>query len=185
MSDSKITPDIANSAAKFDRIRRAHQSEVAEDYVEMIYDLIAETGEARCLFDSLTPGEARFVAPAPGAFVALSLGQGFACGLRDAGALECWGPAYAAAAPDPGTAYSAVATSSVDVCAVRAADGALECWSAAGGDASAGPPPAGAFDTVAASAAYGSLRICCAGMYATQARAPATSALRTRMNKNE
>ena len=47
MSDSKITPDIANSAAKFDRIRRAHQSEVAEDYVEMIYDLIAETGEAR------------------------------------------------------------------------------------------------------------------------------------------
>ena len=47
MSDSKITPDIANSAAKFDRIRQAHQSEVAEDYVEMIYDLIAETGEAR------------------------------------------------------------------------------------------------------------------------------------------
>ena len=47
MSDSKITPDIANSDAKFDRIRRAHQSEVAVDYVEMIYDLIAETGEAR------------------------------------------------------------------------------------------------------------------------------------------
>jgi len=47
MSDSKTTPDIANSAARFDRIRRAHQSEVAEDYVEMISDLIAETGEAR------------------------------------------------------------------------------------------------------------------------------------------
>ena len=27
MSDSKITPDVANSAAKFDRIRRAHQFE--------------------------------------------------------------------------------------------------------------------------------------------------------------
>ena len=38
---------IDESAAKFDRIRRAHQSEVAEDYVEMIADLIAETGEAR------------------------------------------------------------------------------------------------------------------------------------------
>ena len=38
---------IVESAAKFDRIRRAHQSEVAEDYVEMIADLIAETGEAR------------------------------------------------------------------------------------------------------------------------------------------
>lgn len=40
---------IAGSAAKFDRIRRAHQSEVAEDYVEMISDLIAETGEARAV----------------------------------------------------------------------------------------------------------------------------------------
>ena len=38
---------IAESAAKFNRIRLAHQSEVAEDYVEMIADLIAETGEAR------------------------------------------------------------------------------------------------------------------------------------------
>lgn len=38
---------INNSATKFDRIRRAHQSEVAEDYVEMIAELIVETGEAR------------------------------------------------------------------------------------------------------------------------------------------
>ena len=36
-----------NSATKFDRIRRAHQSEVAEDYVEMIAELIMEIGEAR------------------------------------------------------------------------------------------------------------------------------------------
>ena len=41
---SKLTN---NSATKLDRIRRAHQSEVAEDYVEMIAELIAETGEAR------------------------------------------------------------------------------------------------------------------------------------------
>ena len=45
----QITGEIAGSAAKFDRIRRAHQSEVAEDYVEMISDLIAETGEARAV----------------------------------------------------------------------------------------------------------------------------------------
>lgn len=37
------------SAAKFERIRRAHQSEVMEDYVEMIADLIAENGEARAV----------------------------------------------------------------------------------------------------------------------------------------
>lgn len=36
-------------AARFERIRRAHQSEVAEDYVEMIAELIAETGEARAV----------------------------------------------------------------------------------------------------------------------------------------
>ena len=39
--------NVSESAAKFDRIRRAHQSEVAEDYVEMIADLIVENGEAR------------------------------------------------------------------------------------------------------------------------------------------
>ena len=47
MTTSKPAASVSNSAAKFDRIRRAHQSEVAEDYVEMISDLIEETGEAR------------------------------------------------------------------------------------------------------------------------------------------
>ncbi len=42
-----VSPKVDNSAAKFDRIRHAHQSEVAEDYVEMIAELIDETGEAR------------------------------------------------------------------------------------------------------------------------------------------
>ena len=39
--------DVAVSAARFERIRIAHQSEIAEDYVEMIADLIAQYGEAR------------------------------------------------------------------------------------------------------------------------------------------
>ena len=47
MTTSKPAGSVPDSAAKFDRIRRAHQSEVAEDYVEMISDLIGETGEAR------------------------------------------------------------------------------------------------------------------------------------------
>jgi DtxR family manganese transport transcriptional regulator len=37
----------ARRAAVFQRIRDAHQTEMAEDYVELIEDLIAETGEAR------------------------------------------------------------------------------------------------------------------------------------------
>ena len=41
--------DDALSAAKFERIRKAHLSEVMEDYVEMIADLIEETGEARAV----------------------------------------------------------------------------------------------------------------------------------------
>ncbi len=40
---------ISDSVVKFDRIRKAHQSEVAEDYVEMIAELIAEIGEARAV----------------------------------------------------------------------------------------------------------------------------------------
>lgn len=40
---------VQDIAARFERIRRAHQSEVAEDYIEMIADLIAETGEARAV----------------------------------------------------------------------------------------------------------------------------------------
>ena len=49
MTTSKPAASVSDSAAKFDRIRRAHQSEVAEDYVEMISDLIEETGEALSL----------------------------------------------------------------------------------------------------------------------------------------
>ena len=49
MTDKNTSTDIADSAAKFDRIRRAHQSEVAEDYVEMISELIESTGEARTI----------------------------------------------------------------------------------------------------------------------------------------
>ncbi len=52
-ADIGIQPHIQHGdqdvAARFERIRRAHQSEVAEDYVEMIADLIAETGEARAV----------------------------------------------------------------------------------------------------------------------------------------
>jgi DtxR family manganese transport transcriptional regulator len=37
----------AHSALGFERARSAHQSELAEDYVELIDELIRETGEAR------------------------------------------------------------------------------------------------------------------------------------------
>ena len=46
---SQHPSNVTEIASRFERIRRAHQSEVAEDYVEMIADLIAATGEARAV----------------------------------------------------------------------------------------------------------------------------------------
>jgi len=39
--------DAAKRARRFKRVRDAHQTEMAEDYVELIADLIDEKGEAR------------------------------------------------------------------------------------------------------------------------------------------
>ncbi len=47
MSQSSLKQEIRRRAKNFQRVRAAHQTEVAEDYVELIDDLIAETGEAR------------------------------------------------------------------------------------------------------------------------------------------
>lgn len=40
-------PDPSEQARRFARVRAAHQTELAEDYVELIGDLIAAQGEAR------------------------------------------------------------------------------------------------------------------------------------------
>jgi DtxR family manganese transport transcriptional regulator len=39
--------DVARHAERFKRVRDAHQTEMAEDYVELIADLIDKKGEAR------------------------------------------------------------------------------------------------------------------------------------------
>ncbi len=40
-------PDAQDQARRFARVRSAHRTETQEDYVELIADLIADTGEAR------------------------------------------------------------------------------------------------------------------------------------------
>jgi DtxR family transcriptional regulator, manganese transport regulator len=47
MDDDQLLADVGRQAAGFSRLRRAHQSETAEDYVELIADLIDSRGEAR------------------------------------------------------------------------------------------------------------------------------------------
>lgn len=46
-SKSAIPDDPELQAQRFGRVREAHQTETAEDYVELIADLIATQGEAR------------------------------------------------------------------------------------------------------------------------------------------
>ncbi len=47
MADDKALGDVQRQAERFRRVRDAHQTEVAEDYVELIADLIDDAGEAR------------------------------------------------------------------------------------------------------------------------------------------
>lgn len=48
-STTPALPDANRQAANFRRVREVHQNEVAEDYVELIADLIATVGEARAV----------------------------------------------------------------------------------------------------------------------------------------
>ena len=45
--DQDALEDADCQAARFERVRQAHKTEVAEDYVELIDDLIKANGEAR------------------------------------------------------------------------------------------------------------------------------------------
>tara|TARA_S200000501_G_scaffold98849_1_gene92252 strand:+ start:538 stop:963 length:426 start_codon:yes stop_codon:yes gene_type:complete len=47
MPKNFTSSDKFRSSSRFSKIREAHQTELAEDYVEMIFDLIEHKGEAR------------------------------------------------------------------------------------------------------------------------------------------
>ncbi|MEM9784354.1 MAG: manganese-binding transcriptional regulator MntR [Pseudomonadota bacterium] len=49
MSDDRDLPTAEAQARGFDRVRGAHAREIAEDYVELIADLIDHEGEARAV----------------------------------------------------------------------------------------------------------------------------------------
>lgn len=49
MEKAKNLRSPADQAAAFSHVRLAHQTEVAEDYVELVDDLIKEKGEARAV----------------------------------------------------------------------------------------------------------------------------------------
>lgn len=63
-------------------------------------------------------------APPVGDFVALSLGDNFACGLRANGHPECWGQPQQVPAEE---AFIAISAGALHACGLRA-DGSVRCW---------------------------------------------------------
>ena len=80
------------------------------------------------------------ITPPAGTFSLVSEGSDFACGVRNNGAVACWGDGVARAPPS-GT-FSSVSAGSDFACGVRT-DGTIACW----GENRFGQatPPAGPF----------------------------------------
>ena len=66
-------------------------------------------------------------APA-GSFTAVSAGYANSCGLRDTGAIECWGLNREGQATAPTGRFTAVASGYRHTCAIRAGSGEIACW---------------------------------------------------------
>ena len=81
-----------------------------------------------------------------GAFTAVSAGGEHTCGLRESGAIECWG-GYHRQSDTPEGSYSAVSAGGSHTCGLRES-GAIECWGNNGDGQSDAPP--GAFTAVSA-----------------------------------
>ena len=67
---------------------------------------------------------------ATGRFIAVDAGYGHTCGLRDTGAIECWGWNSNGQTDTPPGSFIAVAAGRFHTCGLRE-DGEIECWGAA------------------------------------------------------
>ena len=66
-------------------------------------------------------------APAVAGFTAVSAGWAYTCGLRESGAIECWGSNDYGQADAPAGRFTAVSAGGGHTCGLRES-GAIECW---------------------------------------------------------
>ena len=92
--------------------------------------------------------EARVTVTVAGeAFVSVSAGQYHTCGVRNIGAVECWGNDFYGESSPPAGTFISVSAGNSYTCGVRGT-GTVECW---GSDFDGGSnPPAGTFVSVSA-----------------------------------
>ena len=84
-------------------------------------------------------------------FVSVSAGRGHTCGVRDTGAVECWGWDRDREATPPVGAFTSVSAGGSHTCGVRDT-GAVECWGWNGNGQST--PPSGSFFSVSAGGSH-------------------------------
>ena len=141
-----------------------------------VYRPLAVQGEGEEIeYEAIPAGQAD--APA-GAFRAVAAGLSHSCGVRESGAIECWGNNDSGQSDAPAGAFRAVSAGVWHTCAIRES-GTAECWGWSGnGEADA---PAGAFRAVAAGVFHtcgvrdtGAIE-CWGGNYDGQTDAPAGS----------
>ena len=85
-------------------------------------------------------------------FVELSLGGYHSCGLREGGAVECWGRNDDGQASAPaGTLFRQIAAGDYHTCGLRT-DGTIECWGRS--DFKQSASPAGQFERIAAGGSH-------------------------------
>ena len=63
-----------------------------------------------------------------GSFRAVSAGRWHTCGLRESGAIDCWGASGSGQTDAPDGSYAALSAGTLHNCAIRERDSAIVCW---------------------------------------------------------